>query len=36
MGNPIVVKGVATSGTNKTDITISNADVSKKSNQRTS
>jgi len=29
MGNPIVVKGVATSGTNKTDITISNADVSK-------
>ena len=29
MGNPMVVKGVATSGTNKTDITISNADVSK-------
>jgi hypothetical protein len=29
MGNPIVIKGVATSGTNKTDITISNADVSK-------
>ena len=29
MGNPIVVKGVAASGTNKTDITISNADVSK-------
>lgn len=29
MGNPLVVKGVATSGTNKTDITISNADVSK-------
>ena len=29
MGNPVVVKGVATSGTNKTDITISNADVSK-------
>ena len=29
MSNPLVVKGVATSGTNKTDITISNADVSK-------
>ena len=29
MGNPIVVKGVGTSGTNRTDITISNADVSK-------
>ena len=29
MGNPMEVKGVATSGTNKTDITISNADVSK-------
>ncbi len=29
MGNPIVIKGLATSGTNKTDITISNADVSK-------
>ena len=29
VGNPIVVKGVGTSGTNRTDITISNADVSK-------
>lgn len=29
MGNPIVVKGVATAGTNRTDISISNADVSK-------
>ncbi len=29
MGNPLVVKGVATAGTNRTDITISNADVSK-------
>ena len=28
-GNPLVVKGVATSGTNRTDITISNADVSR-------
>ena len=29
VGNPMVVKGVGTSGTNRTDITISNADVSK-------
>jgi len=29
MGNPLIVKGVATAGTNRTDITISNADVSK-------
>lgn len=29
MGNPMVVKGVATAGTNRTDISISNADVSK-------
>ena len=29
MGNPLVVKGVATAGTNRTDITVSNADVSK-------
>ena len=29
MGNPLVVKGVATAGKNRTDITISNADVSK-------
>ena len=29
MGNPLVVKGVATLGKNRTDITISNADVSK-------
>ena len=28
-GNPLVVKGLATSGTNRTDITISNADVSR-------
>jgi hypothetical protein len=29
MGNPLVVKGIATAGTNRTDITVSNADVSK-------
>ena len=29
VGNPMGVKGVGTSGTNRTDITISNADVSK-------
>ena len=29
VGNPIVVKGVGIAGTNRTDITISNADVSK-------
>lgn len=29
VGNPLVIKGVATSGTNRTDITISNADVSR-------
>ena len=29
VGNPMVVKGVGTSGTNRTDIMISNADVSK-------
>jgi len=29
LGNPLVVKGVSTSGTNRTDIVISNADVSK-------
>lgn len=29
MGNPLVIKGVATAGTNRTDITVSNADVSK-------
>ena len=29
VGNPMVIKGVGTSGTNRTDITISNADVSK-------
>ena len=29
MGNPLIVKGVATAGTNRTDITIANADVSK-------
>ena len=29
VGNPMVVKGVGTSGTNRTDITIINADVSK-------
>ena len=28
-GNPLVIKGVATSGTNRTDITVSNADVSR-------
>ena len=29
MGNPLIIKGVATAGTNRTDITVSNADVSK-------
>jgi len=29
LGNPLVVKGVSTSGTNRTDIVVSNADVSK-------
>ena len=29
LGNPLVVKGISTSGTNRTDIVISNADVSK-------
>ncbi|MDP6338845.1 MAG: hypothetical protein QF842_00765 [Candidatus Marinimicrobia bacterium] len=29
LGNPLVVKGVSTSGTNRTDVVISNADVSK-------
>ena len=29
VGNPLVIKGAATSGTNRTDITISNADVSR-------
>ena len=29
VGNPLGIKGVATSGTNRTDITISNADVSR-------
>ena len=29
VGNPLVIKGVAPSGTNRTDITISNADVSR-------
>ena len=29
VGNPLVIKGVATSGTNRTDISISNADVSR-------
>lgn len=29
MGNPLVIKGVAAAGTNRTDITVSNADVSK-------
>ncbi len=29
MGNPLVLKGIATAGANRTDITISNADVSK-------
>lgn len=28
-GNPLVVKGISTSGTNRTDVVISNADVSK-------
>ena len=29
MGNPLIIKGIATAGTNRTDITVSNADVSK-------
>ena len=29
MGNPLILKGISTSGVNRTDITISNADVSK-------
>jgi len=29
MGNPLIIKGVATAGSNRTDITVSNADVSK-------
>jgi hypothetical protein len=29
LGNPLVVKGVSTSGKNRTDVVISNADVSK-------
>ena len=29
MGNPLIIKGVAAAGTNRTDITVSNADVSK-------
>ena len=29
MGNTLIIKGVATAGTNRTDITVSNADVSK-------
>ena len=29
MGNPLIIKGVATAGTNRTDISVSNADVSK-------
>ena len=29
MGNPLILKGISTSGANRTDITISNADVSK-------
>ena len=29
LGNPLVIKGISTSGTNRTDIVISNADVSK-------
>ena len=29
MGDPLIIKGVATAGTNRTDITVSNADVSK-------
>ena len=29
MGNPLIIKGVATTGTNRTDISVSNADVSK-------
>ena len=28
-GNPLVIKGLSTSGTNRTDITVSNADVSR-------
>jgi hypothetical protein len=29
MGNPLILKGISTAGANRTDITISNADVSK-------
>ena len=29
MGNPLIIKGVATAGSNRTDITVGNADVSK-------
>ena len=29
MGNPLIIQGVATAGSNRTDITVSNADVSK-------